>query len=337
MSYFIGLFLILFGIMTPLYSVANLTIPTTRHYYAIGGSDATLFPDLTFSYDATQGTSMRTHGNGDKDWRGGAIYVVIDQVNLGNDRDTLTCTLANAVMTSQYYPNERKLAITANATVTPAEIQTTLRSVKFRLTGGRAQDRRVRIWMVDSGFSYSPQRNGRLYGMVGATLTGADTFTYIVASADAAAQFRRAGLTPYFGTIRHADEQIAVNRLVFDAASHYTAFASMRFGTGATAQWRWGGTGPDKGILFKTGATGGATGHAPGEYNNWDPSGQPDGNATEIYLGSRSNYAGRVWHDFIPSDVVGGYILEYGGMPDDANFVDVTVINHNPFRLGQPY
>jgi len=131
----------------------------------------------------------------------------------------------------------------------------------------------------------------------------ADTMTYY-------------GLQGYLATIRSEEEQEFI---------YLKTLGTGWIGGSDEAEegtWEWV-TGPDKGINFWKGSSGGTA--VGGEYSHWDP-GEPNNQGDEDYAHILYSAGERgAWND-LPNEgssfkgyVPQGFLVEFGGMPDDPD------------------
>lgn len=231
---------------------------------------------------------------------------------------------------------------------TTAQYQEVFRTVKFTTTSSN-QDKRTIDFILGTGLYFSG--NGHFYEYV--TSPGI-TWNDAVQQAATKTLF---GLTGYLVTITsQAENDFILNKTnslgwigARDINRNITD-GSFITGVLSDGDWRWV-TGPEgeadggKGLKFYSGYTNSGANGTPvdGQFENWynDVDSQEpnnwnlDGSAGEwvahIYGSGYGSQSGK-WNDFRPTQsTVFGYVVEYGGMTDDANLrlqasKDVSII-----------
>ncbi len=344
---------------TGVLSITNQTVPREC---SLGSNGIVLDPTLTVRYDYTNtglyiGVTLPDRST----WQGGAVYVTLDPVQNGNVTDRLSCQLANPAMTSSYNMLTRVLTITANNTITYADIQTTLRTVALRVTGQCVATRTVRIWFETTGFKFCNSRNGRVYSFVEVLRNGGSgAFTWVDAHNDfsySGGMPRNFGMVPYYASVGSALEEARIKSMGYSdgwigarsvpasvVASNQVAanfdYSSSAVAAPYTGPWAWV-AGPDKGLVFWTGSFGSGSSVA-GRFHSWQTASEPNGNsggntpaAAGLWSGGNDGFD---WGDWVyNAGPLQRYFIEYGGMPDDQNVITVRVSGGNAFLWGSPY
>lgn len=241
-----------------------------------------------------------------------AATVVIENFVAG---DTLKVTLASGI-TGTYNPANGILTLTGAASV--EDYKKVLSSVTFSTTSSVTTERTIQFTLGDA-LPY--EANGHFYKY--ANKNTSITWDAAKAEAEKSEYFGRKG---YLVTITDDQENTFVKEKTLGigwlGAKDIERDASTPKKNG---DWRWV-TGPEglvdggKGTQFYQGYTGSGKSLL---YTNWD-SGEPnDYNRAEFvaHIFGPGAQAGK-WNDYSPTNAsVTGYIVEYGGMPDDNNVV----------------
>ena len=199
-------------------------------------------------------------------------------------------------------------------TATSANWQTLLRTVRFRSTTSTCYANLRRVTFTAGSVYYNPLTS-HFYEYV----SGSTTWTNAYTVSQAKSYFGRAG---YLATMMSEAENNFVWKLMasdawFGASDDYnyintakgsTVFASQGASEG---KWHWV-TGPEKGQNFSNGNTPSTT-LVSGMYHKW-AGGEPNG-TSEAFGQFYSSNNGQ-WND-LANSTLGGYICEYGDMPND--------------------
>lgn len=339
--------------------VGTLTI-TNQTRICVADSDGILLdPGLQIGFDSNATVSyVRSWDNLSNRnlWRGGNIYVTMDAVPNGNTFDTLTC-IPSGLITTSYDATKRTLTLAAGAfnttTVTYDDIQATLRTLKLQIKGQCVVTRNIRIFVETPGFRFVNSRGGRIYAVAATRIDGDEDATWYEALADTALNPARYGLKQYFASMTSAAENVYLLGLfptelggqnwigarAVNPTANATALANRSpldaTVTGVTTQhWMWA-DGPDYGTVFWYGGPNTSTGHAVnGAYNYWN-TGEPNGD-----IAGETNNNGASWNDQQIGNAAiqdGGWLVEYGGLPNDANVIRVQVIGSNSLLMANPF
>jgi len=334
--------------------VLNITNQSIPRIYYPGTPSLILDSQMVFEFDYDLlGPYSHPQATIDQStWRGGAIYVTMDQAA---DTDFLACIPANVLITSVYSVPSRMLTITVPVGVTYGEIQSTLRTLFFTARNLYSFDRVIRIWVESAGYKFVLSRGGRVYGNVEARVNypaSSGVMTWDQAYSDLRAQAKRYGLAPYFASITTDAEKVAAQSAIAaagqdswvggrtiapgsvpiyptDPAINYLTTA-IPLGSYSSAPWYWI-DGPDRGVNFWNGA---ANGSAPSPLPNFWRALEPNGGFTG---GAALYVSGTALNDNTVTATYQNYLAEYGGMPSDENFVTVKVIAPNTFKVIREY
>lgn len=209
-----------------------------------------------------------------------------------------TLTFIGSASFSQYQALLRTVtfkSLSASASAT--------RSISFTLGSSIALNNHFYEYVASSNIRWTAAKdsatNRRLFGLKGylATVTSASENAFIAAKLLADA---------WMGA---SDEYTHIN-----TATGTTTYINQ---TGSEGKWYWV-TGPEKGTQFSNGNAPGTTA-VGGNYMNWNPV-QPDNYQTLEHYGqfySSSSPAGK-WNDLALTDLLNGYICEYGGMAGET-------------------
>ncbi len=220
--------------------------------------------------------------------------------NLDVTEDRLLFTNQNGI-TGSYNTANGVLTLTGTATV--AQYETALRSVQYQNIDGANPSftaRMITFSFVPPG-AYVDPTSGHFYEFVSAPSIN-------WGAAEAAASGRTIfGLQGYLATLRSdAENSFAATKA---GAADAWIGASDAASEGV---WQWA-TGPDAGIQFWQGLSGGST--VGGEYNNWTST-QPNDSGGQDYAHLRPNAR---WNDLVQTESVAGYVVEYGGSVNDPS------------------
>ncbi|GEM_PF-2986068 len=197
--------------------------------------------------------------------------------------------------------------------------QEVLRSVEFVTTSTEQVDRTVSFTL---GNALPFSGNGHYYEYI----TQSSAITWENARS-AAAQREHFGRQGYLVTISSAEENNFIQQKTLGIG-----WIGAKDISHPAGDWRWV-TGPEglmdsgKGLAFWKGYTSGGGNYGPvaGQYNNW-VAGEPNNSSGEWVahiFGPGSNQG--QWNDFHPNNTsVRGYIVEYGGMPEDDTSVNIS-------------
>ncbi len=253
-------------------------------------------------------------GNGSTAWPGGDIHVIIDPVANGNIFDRLTCTLASTTMSSAYSIADHTLVITANSTITTANIRDTLRTIRFKTSGMNGGLRTIRIVVRETGY-YFLKQTGHIYYYQN-SVTG--TYAAQKAAADALVYY---GMHGYNATATTTAEFTLLNSFAPSTAVWIWA-PGIRTDPDT---WNWD-DGPEAGQRIVVGATTLVQG------------------STTLWQSSQPQYTTE--HNLLYGfgglgDWDAGELLftayEFGGMPTDANTIHVRVVSQNALLIGIPF
>ncbi|NRP10607.1 Lectin C-type domain protein [Marinobacterium sp. xm-g-48] len=188
---------------------------------------------------------------------------------------------------------------------TQAQINAALKTLQTKITSGNEKVD-ISIDVQPGGMVYNPE-NDHFYEYVASSGITWD-------NAKAAAEGRTfEGMTGYLATPTSANENAFI-------ASKVSAQAWIGASDVASeGVWKWM-TGPEAGTQFWQGASGGSA--VNGEYANW-ASGEPNDSGGEDHAHYLSS---GMWNDFrFNNSSIQGYMVEYGGMPNDVPTVKAGV------------
>ncbi|PVW11606.1 HYR domain-containing protein, partial [Marixanthomonas spongiae] len=239
----------------------------------------------------------------------GALVFIDSNFQVGDELALDSGYTLPSGVTSSY--NATSGILTISGTLTPAQIETLFQNVQFRTSSSNSVDRTIQFTM---GSSIANPENDHFYEYINGN------FTWTQAKADAATRSLY-GLQGYLATATSATENDFIkNNLINDGwlggsddfNQINTAVGSTLFANQGEAEGKWYWiTGPEAGTQFSNGAT-----PVGGEYANWN-SGEPNNSSgSEHFLQIYFANNGR-WNDLGSSQNL-GYIVEYGGMPGDA-------------------
>jgi hypothetical protein len=191
--------------------------------------------------------------------------------------------------------------------------QTLLRTVRFKSTTSTCYANQRRVTFTAGSVYYNPLTS-HFYEYV----AGSTTWTNSYNVSTAKSYFGRAG---YLATILSSAENNFIWKLMssdawmgasddfnyINTAKGTTFYASQ---AAAEGKWHWV-TGPEKGQNFTNNNNSPVT--VSGMYGNW-AGGEPNG--TSEYYGQFYSSNGGMWND-LANSTLGGYICEYGDMPND--------------------
>ncbi len=284
---------------------SGIQTSTGNSNYTINGDGVFIDPSLTIDYsDNILGAS-----------------VLIRNLNSG---DTLNYTPINGI-SGTYNSNTGILTLTG--TTTSENYQEALRSVKFSTTSDNIESRII-DFVLGSGLYFDG--TGHFYEYV--TTTSSISWDIAKTTAESREFFGRQG---YLVTLTSAKENEFVRNKTLGIGWIGARDINRNLSTGATligglsnGDWRWV-TGPEgqedneKGLKFYNGYIGYSPSIVSGQYNNW-ASGEPNnsdsfrGGEWVVHIYSDTGQ----WNDFHPTNSVKGYIVEYGGMPNDV-FINI--------------
>ena len=210
-------------------------------------------------------------------------------------------------------------------TTTAANWETLLRTVRFKSTTSTCYAHHRRVTFTAGSVYYNPLTS-HFYEYV----AGSTTWTNAYTVSQAKSYFGRAG---YLATMMSEAENNFVWKLMasdawFGASDDYgyinTAKGSTVYANQAASEgkWHWV-TGPEKGQNFSNGNTPSTT-LVSGMYHKW-AGGEPNG-TSEAFGQFYSSNNGQ-WND-LANSTLGGYICEYGDMPNDLT-TSVTISTRN--------
>jgi hypothetical protein len=210
-------------------------------------------------------------------------------------------------------------------TTTAANWETLLRTVRFKSTTSTCYANQRRVTFTAGSVYYNPLTS-HFYEYV----AGSTTWTNAYTVSQAKSYFGRAG---YLATMMSEAENNFVWKLMasdawFGASDDYgyinTAKGSTVYANQAASEgkWHWV-TGPEKGQNFSNGNTPSTT-LVSGMYHKW-AGGEPNG-TSEAFGQFYSSNNGQ-WND-LANSTLGGYICEYGDMPNDLT-TSVTISTRN--------
>ena len=278
---------------------SGIQTSTGNSSYIINGDGVSIDPNLTIDY--SQGIS--------------GASVLIRNLKAG---DTLSYTSIPGI-SGTYNSNTGILTLTG--TTNSGNYEKALRSVKFSTTSDNTESRII-DFVLGSGLYF----NDHFYEYVHEILTwGAAKY-----AAESRSLFGRQG---YLVTITSQDENDFVSNKTqglgwIGARDINRDLVNGAYLTGglSNGDWRWV-TGPEglidngKGLKFYNGYVNYSPSIVSGQYNNWasgEPNNAPSEWVVHIYRKDSSTNSGK-WNDFSPTNnSVQGYIVEYGGMPNDA-------------------
>ncbi|MEY4127485.1 MAG: hypothetical protein RL737_1674, partial [Bacteroidota bacterium] len=196
--------------------------------------------------------------------------------------------------------------------------QDILRAVKFKSTSSVCYPT-ARSITFTAGTVYFNPLTGHFYEYV--VLSPQQGWAYAKSNAEARSYFGRIG---YLATFSSAAEnnfvwKIMANDGWFGASDDFqvintaagNSYYASQAGTAPASEnkWTWV-SGPEAGTQFSNGATA-----VTGQYANWN-GGEPNNSGGEHYGQFYSGSQGR-WNDLRSTHTLGGYLCEFGGMPND--------------------
>jgi hypothetical protein len=210
-------------------------------------------------------------------------------------------------------------------TATAANWETLLRTVRFKSTTSTCYANQRRVTFTAGSVYYNPLTS-HFYEYV----AGSTTWTNAYTVSQAKSYFGRAG---YLATMMSEAENNFVWKLMasdawFGASDDYTYINTAKGSTvyanqsASEGKWHWV-TGPEKGQNFSNGNTPSTT-LVSGMYHKW-AGGEPNG-TSEAFGQFYSSNNGQ-WND-LANSTLGGYICEYGDMPNDLT-TSVTISTRN--------
>ncbi len=318
----IAIFIAIFN-ATAYAGVGTITF-TSRNIVYTMGSDVFLDPGIQISNTTT--------------WGGGSIYLQIETVTgTSNPSDLLTCTLANAShMSSTFSTATHALLITADSSATLADIQSTLRTVKFSTNGQNPNTRKIRFIIADTsaGLTILADYNSqyRVFRYNATYDTQANHENTIIPTSYASVY----GMTGYLANVTSETLRQAISRQVLPQSNGSNIFY-FTGGLYSNGSWSWL-YGPEAGT--NTGLTGSAPGAAytPNNANSaWSFSSFSGTMHLELdddINGSNGNV--NYQFDYETTSTAGG-IYEYGGQNTDLNYITVQTHAPNALFLGSPF
>ena len=267
--------------------------------YTISGDGVVIDPNLTIDYSDTISEAS----------------VLIRNAVTG---DALTYTTVHGI-TGTYNSTTGVLTLSGNATA--EQYQEALRSVKFSTSSSSTVDRTI-DFVLGSGLYF----NDHFYEYVLGTLT----WQAAKSAAESRTLFGRQG---YLVTITSQEENDFVSNKTLglgwigarDINRNLTNGVFLSGGL-SDGDWRWV-TGPEglmdngKGLKFYNGYVNYSPSSVENQFSNWsngEPNNSPSEWVVHIFAKNQSTNSGK-WNDFYPTNSsVQGYIVEYGGMPNDV-------------------
>ena len=268
----------------------GLQTSTGNTAYTKGDAEATIDPGLTIEYSEDISEAS----------------VLIRNLKAG---DQLHYTAVNGIA-GTYDPSTGILRLSGDAGA--QAYQEALCSVEFSTTSSDTNIRTI-DFVLGSGLYFADTGHFYEYVSTGSSITWDAART----AAESTSLFGRKG---YLVTITGDPE----NEFVRSKTLGLGWIGAMDINT-FTGDWRWV-TGPEgledsvKGLKFYDGYASGTT--VSGAYSNWDSSEPNNWNNSGEYVahmyGPGGSTSGK-WNDFSPTNPsVSGYIVEYGGLPDDS-------------------
>ena len=282
----------------------------------LGGTSSSL--SATYNTATTVDPNLTITSNGDIT----GFRVQISQSYTSGDVLDYTGTLPTGITQSW---NSTTGILSFNGTTTAANWQTLLRTVRFKSTSTTCYANLRRITFVAGTVYYNPLTE-HYYEYVAGTTTWTNAYT----ASSSKSYFGRAG---YMATMSSEAENNFIWKLMssdawFGACDDYT-YVNSALGTSTFAsqgavegKWYWV-SGPEKGTNFSNGNGSPVT--VSGQYAKW-AGGEPNNSGSEHYGQFYSSNNGQ-WND-LPNTTLGGYICEYGDMPNDLTS-SVTIFTRN--------
>ncbi len=242
----------------------------------------------------------------------GAKVTIISNFNT-NDVLSVSTTLPTGVTTSY---NASSGVLTINGSISPTDLQTLLRGVRFSSTSSVSGIRTV-VFSLGTAIPYT---NNHYYEYV--SVPAQINWTNAKSAAAARSYY---GLQGYLITVSDVNENTFIFSKITDDAwiGASDDYLQINSSTGTTTyanqvaaegQWYWV-TGPEAGQRFSSGNNSPLT--QSGMYANWATSEPNNHGSTEHYgLCLYSSNLGK-WGD-LTNSLLPGYIVEYGGMPNDG-------------------
>lgn len=271
----------------------------------LGGTSSSL--SATYNTATTVDPNLTITSNGDIT----GFRVQISQSYTSGDVLDYTGTLPTGITQSW---NSTTGILSFNGTTTAANWQTLLRTVRFKSTSTTCYANLRRVTFVAGTVYYNPLTE-HYYEYVAGTTTWTNAYT----ASSSKSYFGRAG---YMATMSSEAENNFIWKLMssdawFGACDDYT-YVNSALGTSTFAsqgavegKWYWV-SGPEKGTNFSNGN--GTPVTVSGQYAKW-AGGEPNNSGSEHYGQFYSSNNGQ-WND-LPNTTLGGYICEYGDMPND--------------------
>ncbi|NRP58418.1 C-type lectin domain-containing protein [Marinobacterium sp. xm-d-510] len=195
---------------------------------------------------------------------------------------------------------------------TQAQINAALKTLQTKIANG-SEKVDISIDVQPGGMVYNPE-NGHYYEYVASS---GITWT----NAKAAAELRSfEGMTGYLATPTSAEE----NAFIADKVKAQAWIGASD--AGSEGVWQWA-TGPETGTTFFNQPYNGSGGTAvTGQYSNW-ASGEPNDHGAAVGSENYAHYLENgTWNDYPnSSSSIRGYMVEYGGMPNDVPTVKAGV------------
>ena len=278
---------------------ANAQIATS---VVVTGSNSTL--NATFNAAIVVDPFVSINSNGTIN----GFKAQITRSYTSGDLLTSTASLPSGV-TASYDAN--KAILTFVGTLSAAQWETVLRGVEFTSTSSVCYPTLREISFIAGQVFYNTLTD-HFYEFV----TQSGNWPQAKTSAEQRSYFGKVG---YLATMQSAAENNFIWKIMssdawfgasdnftfVNAAKGFTAFASQ---SAVEGKWHWI-SGPEAGTQFS------GSGSLSGQYSNWNP-GEPNNSRGEHSGQFYSGQQGR-WNDLGQTGVLPGYLVEYGGMPND--------------------
>jgi hypothetical protein len=241
----------------------------------------------------------------------GGFRVQISESYSSGDILTYTGTLPSGINQSW---SATTGVLSFSGTGTAQQWQDILRAVKFKSTSSVCYPTARSITFTAGTVYYNPL-TGHFYEYV--VLSPAQSWAYSKTNSETRSYFGRIG---YLATFSSAAENNFVWKIMANdgwfGASDDFSYINSALGTNTYAnqgaaenKWSWV-SGPEAGTQFSNGST-----SFNGRYANWN-GGEPNNSGGEHYGQFYSGSQGR-WNDLRSTHTLGGYLCEFGGMPND--------------------